>query len=94
MYRLSAFVVVYRQLTRHVPDMNCFYTGNTRAGVREFTVLLVHVVAATPRTALRHSPAFAIKLIQDFSRKHTNIDPAKLLDLSNRFRYLEVDSRL
>ena len=44
--------------------MNCFCAGNSKADVRKFTVLLVHVVAATPRTALRHSSAFAIELIR------------------------------
>ena len=58
------------------------------------SVLLVHVVAATPRTALRHSSAFAIQLIQDFLRKYTKVNPEKVLDLSDRFRHLEVDSRL
>jgi hypothetical protein len=74
--------------------MNCFCAGNSGAGIRKFTVLLVHVVAATPRTALRHSSAFAIQLIQDFLRKYTKVNPEKVIDLSDRFRHLEVDSRL
>ena len=74
--------------------MNCFCAGNSKADVRKFTVLLVHVVAATPRTALRHSSGFAIELIQDFLRKYTKVNPDKVLELSDRFRYLEVDSRL
>jgi hypothetical protein len=52
----------------------------------------VHLVASTPASALRHSSAFAIQLVQDFFKKHT-INPERVIELSDRFRNLEVDSR-
>jgi hypothetical protein len=54
----------------------------------------VHVVALTPTSALRNSSAFAIQLVQDFFKKYTKIDPERVIELSDRFRNLEVDSRL
>jgi hypothetical protein len=74
--------------------MNCFVLVIVGQTYVKFTVLLEHVVAATPRTALRHSSAFAIQLIQNFLRKYTRVNPEKVLDLSDRFRHLEVGSRL
>jgi hypothetical protein len=61
---------------------------------RNVTVLLVHVVAATPRTALRYSSPYAIELVQNFFKKHMRINPSKVLELSDRFQNLEIDSRL
>jgi hypothetical protein len=75
--------------------MNCLCSGNAKAAnTRKFTILLVHVVASTPPLALRYSSAFAIKLVQDFFRNYTMFDPDRVLELSDRFRNLEVDSRL
>ena len=54
----------------------------------------MHAVAATPRTALRHSSAFAVQLIQDLFREYTKIDPDQVLDISDRFQHLQLDSRL
>ena len=56
--------------------------------------LLVDVVVAAPSSALRNSSAFAIQLVQDFFRKYTKFDPERVIELSNRFQRLEVDSRL
>jgi len=74
--------------------MSCFCAGRPRPLTRKFTVLLVHVVAATPRTALRYSSPYAIELVQNFFKKHTSINPSKVLELSDRFQNLEIDSRL
>jgi hypothetical protein len=52
------------------------------------------VVVATPKSALRHSSPFAIELVQDFFKKHTRLNPAKVFQLSDRFRNLEIHSRL
>jgi hypothetical protein len=71
--------------------MNCFCAGRD---IQKFTVLLVHVVGSTPPSALRHSTPFAIQLVQEFLSKHTAIDSKKVTELSDRFRNLEVDSRL
>lgn len=73
--------------------MNCFRSPRSRCESRKFTVLLVHVVAATPASALRHSSAFAIVLVQDF-KKYTQINPERVIELSDRFRNLEIDSIL
>ena len=62
--------------------------------VKKNSVLLVHVVGAAPSSALRNSSAFAIQLVQDFFRKYTKFDPERVIELSNRFQRLEVDSRL
>jgi len=45
--------------------MNCFCSSNPRTDVRKFTILLVHVVASTPPSALCYTFAFAIHLVQD-----------------------------
>jgi transcriptional regulatory protein LevR len=74
--------------------MNCFCSSRPRPLSKKFTVLLVHVVAATPKSALRYSSTFAIELVQASLKKHTRINPAKVLQLRHRFRNLEIDSRL
>jgi len=74
--------------------MSCFCTGGRKSDIRKFTVLLAHVVGSTPPSALRHSTPFAIQLVQDFLKEHTKIDIGKVSELSDRFRNLEVDSRL
>jgi len=74
--------------------MNCFCAGGRRYNIKKFTVLLVHVVGSTPPSALRHATPFAIQLVQEFLSKHTAIDIGKVTELSDRFRNLEVDSRL
>jgi len=33
----------------------------------------MHVVAATPKSALRYSSPFGIELVQDFFKKHTGL---------------------
>jgi hypothetical protein len=74
--------------------MNCLCSGKPSSLSRKFTVLLVHVVPSTPVSALRHSSAFAIQLVQDFFKKYTRINPERVIELSDRFWNLEVDSRL
>jgi len=74
--------------------MNCFCIGSRKPLTQKFTVLLVHVVGSTPQSALRHSTPFAIQLVKDFFIEHTKVDINKVTELSDRFRNLEVDSRL
>jgi len=74
--------------------MNCFCEGGRQYDIKKFTVLLVHVVGSTPLSALRHSTHFAIQLVQEFLSKHTAIDIRKVKELSDRFRNLDVYSRL
>ena len=74
--------------------MSCLCAGRPGTLTRKFTVLLVHVVAATPGTALRYSSPYAIELVQNFLKKHTSINPSKVLKLSDRFQNLDIDSRL
>jgi hypothetical protein len=74
--------------------MGCTCSGNRRREIQKFTILLVHVVGSTPPCALRHSTPFAVQLVQDFLRQHTRVDIGLVTDLSDRFRNLEVDSRL
>ena len=73
--------------------MNCFCIGSRKPLTQKFTVLLVHVVGST-QSALRHSTPFAIQLVKDFFIEHTKVDINKVKELSDRFRNLEVDSRL
>jgi hypothetical protein len=54
----------------------------------------VHVVGSTPPSAIRQSTPFAIQLVQEFLKEHTKIDISKVTVLSDRFRNLEIDSRL
>ena len=74
--------------------VNCFCTDSRKPDIQKFTVLLVHVVGSTPPSALRHSTPFAIQLVKDFFKEHTKVDIDKVTELSDRFRNLEVDSRL
>ena len=74
--------------------MNCFCIGSRKPFTQKFTVLLVHVVGSTPQSALRHSTPFAIQLVKDFFIEHTKVDINKVTEVSDRFRNLEVDSRL
>jgi hypothetical protein len=54
----------------------------------------VHVVASTLPSALRYSSTFAIKLVQGFFRKYAKVDPDTILELSDGFRNLEMNSSL
>ena len=74
--------------------MNCFCSGSRKPDFQKFTVLLVHVVGFNPPSALRHSTPSAIQLVQDFLKEHAKIDIGKVTELSDRFRSMEVDSRL
>ena len=74
--------------------MSCLCWVNRNNDIQKFTVLLVHVVGSTPPSALRHATPYAIQLVQEFLKEHTEIDIGKVSDLSDRFRNLEVDSRL
>jgi hypothetical protein len=51
------------------------------------------VVASTPLSALCYTFAFAIQLVQDL-RRYTKVDNENVLELSDRFCNLEIDSRL
>jgi len=74
--------------------MNRLCSGRRKPDIQKFTVLLVHVVGSTPPSALCHSTPFAIQLVQEFLKKHTEIDIGKVMELRDRFRNLEVDLRL
>ena len=74
--------------------MNFFCSGSRKPDIQKFTVLLVHVVGSIPPSALRQSAPIAIQLVQDFFIEHTKTDIDKVTELSDRFRNLEVDSRL
>jgi hypothetical protein len=60
----------------------------------KFTILQVHVVGATNREALRDSNIFALKIVQDFFRKYTKIDPHRVTEFAHNFENLAIDSRL
>ena len=59
-----------------------------------FTVLLVHVVAATSPNALQDSNVFALALVKNFFRKYTRVRPERIDEHAHRFKHLGVDSRL
>jgi hypothetical protein len=54
----------------------------------------VHVVGATNREALRDLNLFALKIVQDFFRKYTKIDPQRVAEFAHNFEHLAIDSRL
>jgi hypothetical protein len=54
----------------------------------------VHVVGAINREALRDSNIFALKIVQDFFRKYTKIDPHRVTEFAHNFEHLAIDSRL
>jgi hypothetical protein len=60
----------------------------------KFTVLQVHVVGATNREALKDSNLFALKIVQDFFRKYTKIEPRRVAEFAYNFEHLAIDSRL
>jgi hypothetical protein len=58
----------------------------------KFTVLLIHVVAATSHTALQDSYLFALVLVKNSFRKYTKFDPAKVDEHAHKCKRLEVNS--
>jgi hypothetical protein len=71
------------------------YTCNKIVDDRDepkFTVLLIHVVAATSHKAQQDSDLFALVLAKNFFRKYTKFD-VRLDEHAHKFKRLELDSK-
>jgi hypothetical protein len=69
----------------------CFGTGAT---VKEFTVLLIHVLHVSHPAALEGSTRYAREIVDRFFREHTRLDVSLIEPYNNRFCNLTVESRL
>jgi len=69
----------------------CFGAGAT---VKEFTVLLIHILHVSHPAALEGSTHYAREIVERFFREHTNIDTSYIEQYNSRFRNLTVESRL
>jgi len=69
----------------------CLGTGAT---VKEFTVLLIHVLQVSHPAALEGSTRYAREIVDRFFCEHTHIDTSYIEPYNNRFRNLTVESRL
>ena len=70
---------------------SCCGTKNT---VKEFTVLIIHVLHVSHPDALKESTGYARKIVDGFFRKYTQIDVSHIEPHTYKFRQLQVDSRL
>jgi hypothetical protein len=66
----------------------------TRATVKEFTVLLIHVLHVLHPAALEGSTRYAREIVDKFFSEHTRIDVSYIEPLNNNFSNLTVESRL
>ena len=69
----------------------CLGTGDT---VKEFTLLLIHVLHVSRPTALEGSTRYAREIVDRFFREHTRIDIRHIEPHNHKFRNLVVESRL
>jgi hypothetical protein len=64
------------------------------SSVKEFTVLLIHVLHVSHPSALEGSTRYARELVDRFFRNHTRIDISHIDSHNYKFRNLTDDSRL
>jgi hypothetical protein len=69
----------------------CLGAGPT---VREFTVLLIHVLHVSHPTALEGSTRYTREIVDGFFSKHTSIDISHIEPHTHKFRNLAVESQL
>jgi hypothetical protein len=66
--------------------------GKTENSVKEFTVLLIHVLHVSHPEALNESTAYAREIVDGFFKKYTRIDISHIEPHIHKFRNLNVDS--
>jgi hypothetical protein len=65
-----------------------------RSFVKEFTVLLIHVLHVSHPAALEGSTRYARDIVDGFFKEHTNIDISHIEPHNRKFCNLGVESRL
>jgi hypothetical protein len=68
--------------------------GRTETTVKDFTVLLIHVLHVSHPAVLNESTAYAREIVDGFFKKYTRIDVNYLEPHVHKFHNLNVDSRL
>jgi hypothetical protein len=68
--------------------------GKTETTVKEFTVLLIHVLHVSHPAVLNESTAYAREIVDRFFKKYTRIDTSHIEPHVHKFRHLNIDSRL
>jgi hypothetical protein len=62
--------------------------------VKEFTVLLIHVLHVSHPAALEGSTRYAREIVDGFFSKYTDIDVSNIEPHTHKFSNLAVESRL
>jgi hypothetical protein len=65
-----------------------------RASVKEFTILLIHVLHVSHPAAIEESTHYARDIVDRFFKEHTNIDISYIEPHNHKFCNLAVESRL
>jgi hypothetical protein len=68
--------------------------GRTETTVKDFTVLLIHVLHVSHPAVLNKSTVYTRKIVDGFFRKYTRIDVNYLEPHVHQFHHLNVDSFL
>ena len=68
--------------------------GRTETTVKEFTVLLIHVLHMSHPDVLKESRVYAREIVDGFFKKYTRIDVSYIEPHIHKFPHLQVDSRL
>ena len=66
----------------------------TNSTIKEFTVLLIHVLHVSHPAVLSDSAGYAREIVDGFFRKHTRINCSYNEPHTHKFHHLKVDSRL
>ena len=72
----------------------CCCCGGRRSSVKEFTVLLIHVLHVSHPSALEGTTRYARDIVDGFFKEHTNIDISYIEPHDYKFGHLAVESRL
>ena len=64
------------------------------SSVKEFTILLIHVLHTSHPAALEGSTRYAREIVDRFFSKYTHIDVSNIEPHDHKFRNLTVESRL
>ena len=63
-----------------------------QATVRNFTILLIHVLHVSHPAALEGSTHYACQIVDNFFSKHTQIDVSYIQPHNHKFRNLTAES--
>jgi hypothetical protein len=83
-----------RRLKSFTPACMALCCLGTRATVKDFTVLLIHVLHVSHPAALEGSTRYAREIVDRFFCEHTRIDVSHIEPYNNKFCHLTVESRL